>query len=138
MVQLPRTIEVIPRRLARDMVDIPVTPWPRLHPPAITAPIPIRILPKKTVSTSLAGGIFHLNSLRPNELSAAPSGTARMKNTPQVPLNNPRKLNSGNGECELFKSIELKNSRRGVVMARPLGTPPNREDISHAAMVSKP
>ena len=40
------------------IVDMPVTPWPRLHPPAITAPIPMRKLPNNTVSTSLAGGIF--------------------------------------------------------------------------------
>src|SRR5512135_1917614 len=120
------------------MVDIPVTPWPRLHPPAITAPTPMRILPKNTVRTSFAGGIFHLNSLRPDELRAAPMGTARIKNTPHVPLNNPIKLNSGKGEWELLVSTELKNSLKGVVIARPLGTPPNNDDISHAAMVNNP
>ena len=90
------TIETIATKLDRDIVDMPVTPWPRLHPPAITAPKPIRILPNNTVRTSFAGGVFHLNSLRPKALSQAPRGTARIKNTPHVPVKIPRKLNSLN------------------------------------------
>lgn len=117
-------MEAIARKLESAIVETPVMPWPKLHPPALTAPIPIRILPKNTVRDSLAGGIFHLNSLNPFALKRAPRGTAKIKNTPHVPVNIPRKLNSGKGECELLYKSTLKNSRIGVVIARPLGMPP--------------
>src|SRR5512137_1546605 len=131
-------IETIATRLETAIVDMPVTPWPRLQPPAMTAPIPMRMLPKNTVRNSVAGGIFHLNSLRDAALSQAPNGTERMKNMPQEPRKMPRKLNSGNAECVLLVIRTLKSSLIGPLTAMPRGAPPKYEDTHQEAIVSAP
>src|SRR5512146_2653378 len=138
IVQLPRMMDVIATRLERAPVDMPVMPWPRLQPPAMTAPIPIRMLPKNTVRNSFAGGIFHLNSLRLRALNHAPKGTERMKNMPQEPRKMPRKLNSGKLECVLLVRRTLKSSRIGPLTAMPRGAPPKEDDTHQATMVSTP
>ena len=79
IVQLPMTMAVIAIMLDTAPVDTPVIPCPRLHPPAITAPIPIMTLPPNTVRNCPTGGIFQENSLRILALKKAPSGTEKMK-----------------------------------------------------------
>lgn len=69
MVQLPRMMNTVATILCRASPDIPVRECPTVQPPAVAAPKPITMPPRKTLTSSFASlGVVSLYSFKPRAL----------------------------------------------------------------------